>query len=384
VASAAARCQEFSTLVIWILNKHCPEFRSRPYRVIVHIDDFLIVAFNTEESILLRTAFDKMLKRLNIGVSVEKNENDVVRYVAHGTGIKMDVKTVMMPKRKALEVLRGAIYSCIVPYTTAEALESLTGKIMHWAKLNRKIKAFCHRGIYEIHQNLRRMPKYVKCYTIYEITAEWRQHMRLFLHFFARIREVTMESLLFTPSISVSASSDACDDGAGFLVANMYYAYKFASAPNAQNVVHANMHINLKEAHAILMLLYHFRHDLTGRRVWLACDNQVCVHSLARSWSQSYAMMEMVQEIALMQLEYCIDLYIDWVPSWMNEFADMLSRFDMKGFHALATLWSRPMIEQHNVDYYESLRILHSDLPLPHWLRSGQGLPNVLHTAPLK
>lgn len=383
-ASAAARSQDFSILIIWVINKHCPEFRARPYRIIVHIDDFLIVALNHNESVLLRTAFDNMLERLHVIASVEKNENDVVWYVTHGSGIKMDCQTVMMPKRKALEVLRGVICSSFVPYMTAEAAEGLTGKIMHWAKLDKKIKAFCHCGISEIHKYLRRIPKHVKRTWIYKITPEWRQVMLLFLHFFARIREVTMQSLLFTPSFSVAASSDACDDGAGFMVANMFYAYKFSTKPNKEGVVHADMHINLKEAHAIIQLLHHFRKELTGKRIWLACDNQVCVHALARSWSQSYAMMEMVQEIVLLQLEYCIDLYIDWIPSWMNEFADMLSRFDMKGFHKLANLWSRNVIEQHNVDYYERLRILHGEIPLPRWLSTGQGLPNELNRAPLQ
>lgn len=380
-ASSAARCQDFAMLITWICHKHLPEFQTRPFRMNVHVDDFLICAYEADECELLWSAFDSLLKKLNVGISIEKNENGIQRGVVHGIGFKCDVPhpTILVPKRKAIKATSGCALMIIHGRATGEALESITGLMMHHSRQDVRAKSLCNRGIRQIHLRLRKMPKQKKKYTIFVLSEDWKRSLSMFLRYFPIIREVTMESLLFPLRRTISASSDACDSGGGFLVADRWYAYKFKDVMSADGYNHLEMHINMKEAHAILMLLFHFRHLLTGRKLWLLCDNQVCVYTIAKAWSSAHALMDMVQEISMMCMEYCIGLRIDYIPTWLNGPSDMLSRGCVGDFKAYMKAWKMPVIEQHNVEYYESLRLMNSPITLPKWLFEDDGIKDKLN-----
>ena len=381
VADAAARCQDLSMLIVWICHKKVPAFREKIHRMLVHIDDFIMVAMDRTECTEMSTQFDGLIHDLGVIASEEKSEDNMQRFIAHGGGFKLDLpyQTVFVPKRKAIDMCGGLTMAITCRYATGEALEALTGRMMHWTKMNRRAKSLCNRNIRRLHMHLRKLPKREKKYMIFHIDYDWCKALSLYLHFFVRIREVSMASLIYRPSITIVASSDACDDGAGFVIANKWYAYKFATTPNKFGTVHRNIHINMKEAHALLMLMHNMRATLTGRRVWLLCDNKVCVDCIYKSWSGSKLFIDWIQELSMVAMMYSIDFRIDYVRSRHNTFSDLLSRGKIHEFHRLTELYGFEMEELRDLDYYDHLRIMNGPIQMPKWLNDDDGLPDEIY-----
>ena len=124
-----------------------------------------------------------------------------------------------------------------------------------------------------------------------------------------------------------AAASDACDGTAGFFIAGRWSYYDFKGQQR-------DWHINIKEAHAVLVLLNTYKEHLAGKRLRLFVDNQVVVFAWAKHWSPSRLLMSMIFQIALILIEYRIGLWIEWVSTTCNRLADMLSRKDLQGFKA--------------------------------------------------
>jgi hypothetical protein len=371
-AGAAASCQEFSMLIIWICENELPEFKERLNRLSVHIDDFLVVALDHSECKLLTAALDRLLKELGVAVSVEKNEDCIQRGVVHGFGFALDKspRTVFVPADKAANIVLACIIILNCHHATGEALESLIGKIMHWCKFKKQAKSFCNRGIRRIHQHLRKnVKKHDKPYMILYIDEVWRADFALFLRFFLLFREVTMASLIYEPSIVITASTDASSTGGGFVCADRIYGYLFSDEPNAVGRVHKDLHINVQEAHAVIMMLYHCRHQLTGRSLWLLVDNTTVMYGVINAWSPSALLMEFLQEIALLSMFYCIDIRVDYIPTEVNLFSDWLSRqVPTAQVCELMGLFGVSADIQTDVEYYDQLRMMNAPIQLPDWL----------------
>ncbi len=375
-AAAAACCQEFSELIIWMCENDVPAFKDKLERLSVHVDDFMI-AGDANDIHKLTNAFDLLLKDLGVKDSEKKRETAIQRGIVHGFGFKLDtpVKTVLIPKLKVIDLLKGTCLILIHHYATDEALESLSGKIMHWTMMDKRAKSLCNRGMRRLHFYIRKQPKHRKKYTIRYVDLVWRKQFALFLRFFIHIREVSMESILFTPFTTLTASTDACDTGGGFMLANQWYSYSFSEEVNCMGRKHSTMHINLKEAHAILQLLHHCRHQLTGRRLWLLCDSKVCVHSIFKAWSGSFDLMDFVQEISMVAMTYCIDMFIQFIPTYLNTLSDLLSRGKIDAFHQEAKQWGIQPVQMTDVDYYDHLRIMHGPIRMPDWIWKEDGIP---------
>ena len=371
-AGAAAACQDFSMLVIWICEHKLPEFEGKDNRMTVHVDDFLIVAHSATECNILAAAFDRLCAELGIKISVEKNEDAIQRGVVHGFGFKLDtpVKTVYIPSDKASDLIFGCLVLLETKLATGEALEALSGKIMHWSRLKRRAKVFCNHGIRRLHQHVRKLPKHKKQYVLFTVGRTWLADIALFLRFFLLFREVPMASILYEPSITITASTDASSTGGAFICADKWYGYDFAKSANRHGRVHADMHINMQEAHAVIMMIHHCRSMLSGRKLLLWVDNQVCMYGIIKAWSASRALMDFVQEISMLTMHYCIDLRVEYIPTELNTFSDLLSRGARSEFLELIDLYDFDMQEQVEVDYYDHLRIMHSPLQLPAWLKA--------------
>ena len=175
------------------------------------------------------------------------------------------------------------------------------------------------------------------------------------------MRRVSMYSVLNEPSITITAASDACDTGGGFVIGEHYCLYQFSEQPNKDGVVHRNMSINYQEAHAVIMLLYNFREELTGQRVLLYIDNQSVMYSIFKCWSGSLTLMEYVQEVAMLMCEYCIELRVEFSPSLMNGLADSLSRNDEDRFREICDMYCLRFDDEPTpVQYYTDLDLIHS------------------------
>ena len=165
------------------------------------------------------------------------------------------------------------------------------------------------------------------------------------------------------------------------MVAGLCTMYSFATEANRFGLVHRDMHINLKECHAVIQLLHQHKELLSGRALWLFVDNKVCVSCINKNWSGSYLLMDFVYEVSALLIDYRIALRVDYVPTEANLASDVLSRVvslpmsmeerrseflsqcDPDGFFGFR------FSDSANFDYYDSLRILQNPPAIPVWSR---------------
>ncbi len=362
VSSAAANCQHFAEMLIWICEHKFLKSEQKQ-RILVHIDDFIIAAHNRVECMEMTNNFDQMCADLSVIISVEKNENWVQSGVVHGFGFDLstDPKIAFIPKHKFIELVE-AIQMCMLHrFVTGEALESLCGKLMHWSQFRKYAKVLCYRLLAFIFRWIR-LNKHLKR-NIFWITDEILIDLQFWLRYCWYMRVVTMESIIYEPSITVIASSDACDYGAGFVIDSQWAHYLFSESPNKYGKTHSKMSINYQEAHAVLMLLFNFRHLLSGRTCLIFVDNNSVLWSIIKNWSTSSALMEYIQEIVLHLCIYRINLRVEYIPTEMNGLADALSRNELRRFHQIVSENGMTMDRYpKRLKYYSHLKLMREGL----------------------
>ena len=279
----------------------------------------------------------------------------------YGFHFDLKRKIIAIPQHKYDELVDGITKLIQCGWATGAALESICGKIMHWSQIRKPAKVLCNRLMRFIHEHIR-SNKHLRHRT-FEIPDCLKIDMMFWLRYSSMLRVATMESIVFSPSISVTAATDASDFGAGFSVGAAWGSYLFRTTPNKYGAVHRTLSINLKEAHAVLTMIQSLRHELTGRKIMLFIDNTAVMFSLFKHWAGSLQLMRYIQEITLLMCEYHIQLYVEYVASSMNSIADSLSRLDFQRFHETVDLFGLTMDDKPTkVEYYEGLHLLHGDL----------------------
>ena len=182
-----------------------------------------------------------------------------------------------------------------------------------------------------------------------------------------------MQYIHKTPSINFYAATDASSIAGGVSIGDEWISYNFRGD-------HKEWHINVKEAHALIMLLFNWRHKLQGRKVFVYIDNQPLDYAMRRKWSPSQRMMPMIYEIALLMMEYRIAVWSEYVVSEHNKLADMLSRNDLNGFRrCLLRFGVTAQLHPIKFEYYTRIRMqfkpVDEDAEFAHfekWFTSGK------------
>lgn len=331
ISSAASNCQSFGQTVISILNnKIFPSHLSD--NTLLHIDDFLFAAKTAEDVTFMHREFDKLCDKLNIKVSHAKDVDATQIATVYGFHFDLGRKTIGIPEHKLIRLklfINDVIkYKCI----TGRALENLCGKIMHWSQLSTPAKSLCYNMLGFIHRHIR---KNKKCRLQWFILPEFIiDDLKFWLKYSDLIKESPMSWIVRQPSIQLVGSSDACHFGAGFCIGFDWAFYRFSKKHKRE------LHINQKEAHAVITLLYNLKEQLSGKKLVLLVDNTTLFYAMIRHWS-SPQMMPFVYCISLLMIKYRIAVWFEWIPTDLNKLADSLSRFDFKTF--------RKWVQIHNI-----------------------------------
>eukprot|EP01083_Nonionella_stella_P152892 490549_1 len=153
-----------------------------------------------------------------------------------------------------------------VGVATGRALESVTGKIMHWCQLRKPAKTVCYNLIHFIYEYIR-TNKHLRTQS-FVIPNEIKFDFCFWIHYAATMKVVSMESIIAQPSITMTASTDASDKMGGILFCGSWTKYKFVDSENVNGINHRQMDIMFKEAHAVIMMLNHYKKQLTGKNPW--------------------------------------------------------------------------------------------------------------------
>ena len=320
--SAAANCQHFASIVIWIYETYkLPQHLKGQTNA--YIDDYSMTAHTKEQINQMTSAFDKLLNELGIAQSPEKAIKPTQEAVIHGFLWNLQHQTVAIPEDKRRELERALSALILLRICTIRALESIIGKMMHWCQIHSAAKTLCHNSIHFIYHWIRskKIPKYH--YVILPMIII--QDFKFWINLIITHQPIPLNLILQQPSQCVYATTDASSTHAGILCGTDWWCYPFTQQMT-------NAHINAKEAHAILSLLYNKRHAFTGKQIHIELDNTTVYHGLRRKWSKSADIIPYIYEICLMAIRFHIIVWVDWIRSATNLLADALSRNDMKRF----------------------------------------------------
>ncbi len=221
----------------------------------------------------------------------------------------------------------------------------------------------CFRLLRKIHEKIRSNPNLK--WRVFYVPDMIMRDLIFWTVYMVQMREITMESILYVPSITITASTDASEEGGAYVIGRNYAVYRFSKQQSEFGITHKGLDIDKLEAHAVIMLLYNRRHDLTGRQVLLYVDNKCVLFSMYRNWSGSNELMEYIQEIVMLQCVYNIGIHIEYIPSEFNKLSDSLSRFNQSEFDHYVDLFGLDVNDQPDeLEYYESLRYLRGKMKL--------------------
>ncbi len=322
VASAPANCQYFADLLIWILNNHKLPLHLKN-SILVHIDDFVLAANTKSDCKTLEKIFDDLLNELNVVISIKKSIHCCTKSIIYGIEWDLDKKTAAIPIDKFNELLKGIDIAIKYRVVSGAFLNKLVGKMMNYSQLNSYAKALCFNLMGYIYDNFRTEILSKTDFIVLPLSII--NDLKFWRYYAINIQSVPISYILNIPSIDIYGSSDASNDGAGFLVGPYWAKYTFSDA-------HKSWHINQKEAHVILTLISSLKHTLTGHKVCLYIDNEPIYHAMVRKWSNKPSIMMFIYEICILMIEYKIFIHASWICSAFNSFADALSRNNMKRF----------------------------------------------------
>ena len=380
VASASNRCQFFSQTLRWIVANNTVALSSETAETLIklilaYIDDFTIGGRDLNECRALTGGFDKVAGNLDVDVSEQKNVDCVQVGVTNGIGFRLVEKTIFIPMLKACDIIIGILGVLLCHWIYGDAYECLIGRVLCWARFDRRAKIFCNYALKNLQIELRSLSPVIKKRRVFYVPIRIRKSFALYLRFFVRMREVPISTLLCQPSISIIGTSDASDIGGGWMLGDWFSAYTFNEQPNSSGVIHDEMDISLREAHAVLMLLWSRRHVLTGRVLHLFVDNTSVEWGIRKCWARAPALVDWIEEITALSMLIRCEVVVSYIPSFLNLSADMLSRgrAGRKEFDEMAIAFGWNELEEIKIanhsseDYYEDLRILKEPINLPDW-----------------
>ena len=339
ISSSAASCQRFVELICRIFNKvslnprfqraGAPDIRHCYKQILAYIDDFLLAAKDPADCREMERRFDALLQVLGVKQSRSKVVRCCTRAVVYGW--EWDLAAV--PKTLAIPIdrlarLRWAILACLkYRIVSLKVVKRINGKLMHYAQIRREAKAFVWNSMFAMRRFCRRRGAGNSLYML--LTPDILRCWMLWYKFSEHFRIAPIASLLYRPSISVSAVTDASTSRGGYVLGSHWASYAFQ---------HDMLHLPIcaKEAHVIVTMLVTHRAMLTGRRVRIYCDNKNVVCALVRRWSSSPVLFMFVLELVMYMIEFKIQLWVEWLSTHCNVLADALSRNKLRLFFRVA------------------------------------------------
>ena len=348
IASAAANCQKFGDILLWIMrNKLTEHIPNTGFTV--HIDDFVLAAKRKTHCNELECIFDRLCNNVGVKISTEKNVNTTTRATVYGLNFDLKNKTVSLPDKKYNRMKKLVTLTIELGYITGKALKSLTGNIMYISQLRKESKALCHRLIGVIGEKMRN--KQLDNFQIFKLPDFVLRDLRFWLKYIDCIRINNMASIINNPSITIVSATDASSKAGGFIIGSKWGYFPF-------NNMQISWHINQKEAFVILEMIYSIKEFLSGKKLLIFTDNQAVFYSIKNKWSRHNSMMMFIYEICILLIKYKIAIWVEWIPTYTNIFADALSRNKLDTFHEDANKFgikfdAKPILRETKFNQFE-------------------------------
>ena len=123
--------------------------------------------------------------------------------------------------------------------------------------------------------------------------------------------------------------TDACLSGAGGICQGEYFHVKFPEMV----LIKADGNIAVLEMYAILIAVRLWQDRMTGKKIWIKCDNLACVWTINKGKTKHKVMQELMREIAYVSAVKQFWVRAEFIPTLKNEIPDALSRWYQSSEH---------------------------------------------------
>ena len=286
----------------------------RGYRIVVYLDDFLIIENSRERCLQAQQCLIQLLRMLGFSIAWEKVEGPTQVLTFLGVQINTVDDLLVLPEEKVreFEILVNEVLMC--KRISLKKLQSLAGKLNWASSVVRGGRTYLRR-ILDVMKPLKMGHHKLK------ISDEMKKDLYWWSTF---LRSFNGVRVLRYTTVSHFVYVDAWDmGGACFYNGDWQYVswrYDFPMLKNA--------HINVKEAMMVLVAVRRWSCLWKGDDVIVRCDNKTAVSAFYKYTSRSKAIMQMVREVFQWSVSSDFQLKCWFLPGECNMVADSLSRLN--------------------------------------------------------
>ena len=302
----------------WIFHRLTQAVRRMMMRrgfeaTIVYLDDWLVIAPDEDSCRKAMNVLLQLLRNLGFAISYKK----VVGLTKHLTFLSIDIDSVDMkltlPDQKVSELKELLDSYQQKRHTTTKQLQTLAGKLNWGAQVIRGGRAFLRR-ILDAVGTLKHPKHKVKLEPGFFCDIEWWRSFLDRFHGKAITTDIIWQD--------VTVESDSCLAGMGVVSGHdWFFADWQAELPNL-----ADMHINHKEAAAVVIAARQWGHQWEGKRVIFYMDNQAAIQMVNKGTTRDPIMMELLRELFWHTVQGNFIIVARYLKGQHNLLADMVSR----------------------------------------------------------
>ena len=284
----------------------------RGFRVVVYLDDFLIVEKSYSRCLEAQHVLIELLRELGFSIAWEKVEGPAQRITFLGVEIDTIRDLLVLPEKKLSEFESLVNDMLQRQRVCLKQLQSLAGKL-NWASSVVRGGRIYLRRILDMMKPLRRSHHKLRISKGMRADLEW---WSTFLRIF------NGKSVLSYVNRTHYVYVDACNvGGACFYNGDWKYINWKVDYPGL-----ANVHINVKEAMMVVVAAQKWGRFWADDDVIVRCDNKTATSAFNKGSTKSQSVMVLVREVFMHSMVFNFALKCFYLPGVSNYLADGLSR----------------------------------------------------------
>ena len=286
--------------------------------VVVYLDDFLIISESKAECAIALNLLIQLLRRLGFCIHWGKVVDPTTKITFLGIELDSITMTLRLPFDK-LQSFQSELQGFITRKRASKRqLQALAGRLSWAAGVVKGGRVFLRRIFNQINALKHVSHKALISKAVRDDLLWWINFLQTF-NGRAAILDATPLECVFT---------DACDEAAGGVFGTDWFYFNWAAdLPQAQQ-----LHINEKEALAVVVAAHRWAPMWANKRVIVRSDNTVTVASLNKCSSRNDFIMQCLRKLFWLSAAFNFHLTSRHFSGCLNVAADAASRLHSPGY----------------------------------------------------